>query len=117
MRPLLPSLMSMVFVASLFAFNVRVEIGQLTVIAICFLAVGIWLGKTDWYRPRNVHPASLATGGYSFAWFIERSLEIELPILAVVALTVVIGAILLAKKGRSEEPTGEPQSPPQTTNP
>lgn len=87
------------FVASLIAFNVGVEIGQLTVIAICFLAVGIWFGKTDWYRPRIVYPASLAIGGYSFAWFIERSLEIELPILAVVALTVVIGAILLAMKG------------------
>lgn len=87
------------FVASLIAFNIGVEIGQLTVIAICFLAVGIWFGKRDWYRPGVVYPASLAIGGYSFAWFIERSLEIELPILAVVALTVVIGAVLLAAKG------------------
>ncbi len=87
------------FVASLIAFNIGVEIGQLTVIAICFLAVGIWFGKRDWYRPGIVYPASLAIGGYSFAWFIERSLEIELPILAVVAITVVIGAALLAMKG------------------
>ncbi len=87
------------FVASLIAFNVGVEIGQLTVIAICFLAVGIWFGKRDWYRPGIVYPASLAIGGYSFAWFIERSLEIELSIFVVVAMTVVIGAALLAMKG------------------
>lgn len=87
------------FVASLIAFNVGVEIGQLTVIAICFLAVGIWFGKLGWYRPGIVYPASLAIGGYSFAWFIERSLEIELSIFAVIAMTVVIGAILLAMKG------------------
>lgn len=87
------------FVASLIAFNIGVEIGQLTVIAICFLAVGIWFGKRDWYRPGIVYPASLAIGGYSFAWFIERSLEIELSIFVVVAMTVVIGAGLLAMKG------------------
>lgn len=87
------------FVASLIAFNIGVEIGQLTVIAICFVAVGLWFGKRDWYRPGIVYPLSLAIGGYSFTWFIERSLEIELPILAVVALTVVIGAVLLAIKG------------------
>lgn len=87
------------FVASLIAFNVGVEIGQLTVIAICFLAVGIWFGKRDWYRPGIVYPASLAIGGYSFAWFIERSFEVELPVLAVAALTVAIGVVLLAIKG------------------
>ena len=87
------------FVASLIAFNIGVEIGQLAVIAICFLAVGIWFGKRDWYRPGIVYPVSLAIGGYSLTWFTERSLEIELPILAVVALTVAIGAILLGMKG------------------
>ena len=87
------------FVASLIAFNIGVEIGQLTVIAICFLVVGAWFGKKDWYRPGVVYPASLAIGGYSFAWFIERAMDIEMPIPAVVALTVGIGAALLALKG------------------
>jgi len=87
------------FVASLIAFNVGVEIGQLTVIAICFLTVGIWFGKREWYRPAIAYPASLAIGGYSFAWFIERSFEIDLSIFVVVAMTVVIGAALLAFKG------------------
>lgn len=87
------------FVASLIAFNIGVEIGQLAVIAICFLLVGIWFAKRDWYRPGIVYPASLAIGGYSFAWFIERSFELELPILAVVALTLAMGVILLAIKG------------------
>lgn len=92
------------FVASLIAFNIGVEIGQLTVIAICFLTVGIWFGKRHWYRPGIVYPVSLAIGGYSFAWFIERSLEIELPILAVVALTAAIGGALLAMKGWRSKP-------------
>ena len=46
-----------------------------------------------------MRPASLAIGGYSFAWFIERAMDIEMPIPAVVALTVGIGAALLALKG------------------
>ncbi|MEL6794907.1 MAG: HupE/UreJ family protein, partial [Pseudomonadota bacterium] len=39
------------FVASLIAFNIGVEIGQLVVIAVCFLTVGLWFGGRDWYRP------------------------------------------------------------------
>ena len=87
------------FIASLIAFNIGVELGQLVVIALCFVAVGIWFGKKDWYRPWIVFPASLAIGGYAFGWFIERSLDVGLPIFAIVALTWVIGAALLLKKG------------------
>ena len=91
------------FVASLVAFNIGVEIGQLVVIAICFLAVGLWFGKRDWYRPWIVFPASLAIGGYSFGWFIERSLEVELPVYAVMGLTLAIGLVLLSAKGWREK--------------
>ena len=92
------------FVASLVAFNIGVEIGQLVVIAICFLAVGLWFGKRDWYRPWIVFPASLAIGGYSFGWFIERSLEVELPVYAVMGLTLAIGLVLLSAKGWRKKP-------------
>jgi hypothetical protein len=60
------------FVTGLIAFNVGVELGQLTVIAGCFLAVGIWFRKRAWYRQFITLPASLVIaliGGY---WFIER---------------------------------------------
>lgn len=87
------------FVVSLIAFNVGVELGQLFVVAVCFAAVGYWFGGKDWYRVRIVFPASIAIGGYALAWFLERSLEIELSMLIVVAMSVAIGAILLAIKG------------------
>ena len=62
------------FVASLIAFNVGVEIGQLTVIAICFLAVGIWFRNKSWYRAVVVIPASLIIGAIGLYWFFERTI-------------------------------------------
>ena len=62
------------FVASLVAFNVGVEIGQLTVIAICFLAVGLWFRDKSWYRAAVVIPGSLIVGGIGFYWFLERTI-------------------------------------------
>jgi hypothetical protein len=47
------------FVPALIAFNIGVEIGQLTVIAICFLTVGIWFRKKDWYHKVIVIPVSV----------------------------------------------------------
>lgn len=61
------------FIAGLIGFNVGVEVGQLTVIALAFLAVGIWFGRKPWYRSRIAIPASAviaAIGGY---WAIERT--------------------------------------------
>ena len=87
------------FVASLVAFNLGVEFGQLTVIAACFLAVGFWFGQKSWYRPFVVYPASMAIAGYSFTWFLERSLGFETSIAVPVAATLVIGAGLLAIEG------------------
>ncbi|SFR34821.1 HupE / UreJ protein [Litoreibacter janthinus] len=60
------------FVAGLIGFNVGVEVGQLTVIALAFLAVGYWFGKKPWYRARISIPASVfiaIVGGY---WAVER---------------------------------------------
>ena len=47
------------FVTSLIAFNVEVELGQLTVVAICFGLVGYWFGQKSWYRKAIVYPGSL----------------------------------------------------------
>lgn len=60
------------FATALVAFNVGVEAGQLTVIAVAFLAVGWRWGSRAWYRERVVVPASLAIACLAVYWTIER---------------------------------------------
>lgn len=60
------------FVAALIGFNVGVELGQLTVIALAFLAVGYWFGGKDWYRTSIAIPASLVIAAVGAYWFVER---------------------------------------------
>ncbi len=60
------------FVAGLISFNVGVELGQLSIIAICFLLVGFWFSQKDWYRAYVVIPGSIAIGSIGGWWFIER---------------------------------------------
>ena len=61
------------FVLGLIAFNVGVELGQLTVIALAFLAVG-WFVNKAWYRERITIPASLAIAAMGAWWVIERTI-------------------------------------------
>lgn len=61
------------FVPALIGFNVGVEIGQLTVIALAFLAVGFWFGDKPWYRKAISVPASLVIGAIGAYWFVERA--------------------------------------------
>ncbi|GLX80199.1 hypothetical protein tinsulaeT_35390 [Thalassotalea insulae] len=59
------------FITSLVAFNLGVEIGQLTVVALAFGLLS-WFYHRPWYRQRIVIPLSAVialTGSY---WFIER---------------------------------------------
>lgn len=60
------------FIPALLGFNVGVEIGQLTVIALAFLAVGLWFGEKSWYRARITVPASVVIAGIGSYWFVER---------------------------------------------
>ncbi|SDW74423.1 HupE / UreJ protein [Litoreibacter albidus] len=60
------------FVAGLIGFNVGVEVGQLTVIALAFLAVGLWFGKKPWYRACIAIPASVFIAIIGAYWAIER---------------------------------------------
>ncbi|EPX77487.1 HupE/UreJ family protein [Litoreibacter arenae] len=60
------------FVAGLIGFNVGVEVGQLTVIALAYLAVGYWFGKKPWYRARIAIPASVFIAIVGAYWAIER---------------------------------------------
>ena len=60
------------FMTALISFNVGVEIGQLTVIAIAYLSIGLWFGKKTWYRKFITSPLSLMIAVVAFYWFIQR---------------------------------------------
>ena len=62
------------FAAGLAGFNIGVELGQLAVIALCFLAVGLWFRHKPWYRSRITVPASLVVAAIGAWWFLERTL-------------------------------------------
>jgi hypothetical protein len=59
------------FAAGLIAFNVGVELGQLAVVAACFLTVGLFRGAS-FYRSAITVPASLVIAVVGAYWFIER---------------------------------------------
>ena len=59
------------FVSGLIGFNVGVELGQLAVIAACFLAVG-WFMNRPWYRRFIVFPVSAVIALIAGYWFLER---------------------------------------------
>jgi hypothetical protein len=61
------------FIPKLIGFNVGVEVGQLAVIAIAFLAVGIWAGNKPWYKSRIANPASIAIALVGIYWTLERT--------------------------------------------
>lgn len=58
---------------SVLAFNVGVEAGQLTVIALAFAAVG-WYRSNPNYRKRVVVPVSVLIAGMGLYWAAERAL-------------------------------------------
>ena len=60
------------FVTGLVAFNVGVEFGQLTVIALAALLFGYWLRLRPWYRNRIVLPLSAAIALTGLYWTVER---------------------------------------------
>ena len=59
------------FVVALVGFNVGVELGQLAVIGLAFLAVG-WFRSMPAYRVRVVIPASLLIAVVALYWTAER---------------------------------------------
>jgi hypothetical protein len=60
------------FLQALIGFNLGVELGQLTVIAACFLAVGLWFRHRRWYRGAITMPASALVALVAAFWFFER---------------------------------------------
>lgn len=60
------------FFPALIAFNIGVEFGQLTVISLAFLAVGVWFRHKPWYRHRISIPASVIIATVAAYWTFER---------------------------------------------
>lgn len=59
------------FVTGLITFNVGVEFGQLTVIALAFLTIG-WFRHKPWYHRWIVVPASVAIAAIGLYWTVQR---------------------------------------------
>lgn len=60
------------FLTALASFNVGVEAGQLAVISLAFLAVGIWFGRKPWYRAYITVPASALIALVGLYWTVQR---------------------------------------------
>ena len=60
------------FLTALISFNVGVELGQLTIILLAFLAVGLWFRNRPWYHKVVVIPCSLAIAVTGLYWTWER---------------------------------------------
>ena len=60
------------YVTGLIGFNVGVELGQLAVIVLAYLATTMWFGRQAWYRNRIVVPASAAIALTGLFWTVQR---------------------------------------------
>ncbi len=70
------------FVASLISFNIGVELGQLSVIAVAFLLLGLPFGSKPFYRRAVVIPGSLIIAAIGAYWVLNRiGVAGDLPIL------------------------------------
>ena len=60
------------FATALISFNVGVELGQIAVIVIAYLLVGVWFREKPWYRQRIIVPASLVISFIGLYWTYDR---------------------------------------------
>ncbi|NVO83738.1 HupE/UreJ family protein [Hymenobacter terrestris] len=60
------------FVESLVAFNIGVELGQVSVILLAWLLIGRWAADKPWYKRRILVPASVAIALMAAYWTFER---------------------------------------------
>jgi hypothetical protein len=61
------------WITALVSFNVGVELGQLAVIGLAFLAIG-WFRDRSWYRPWVVRPSSAGIALVGLYWAVQRGL-------------------------------------------
>jgi len=62
------------YFGSLVSFNVGVELGQLSIIVLCWALVGRWAAARPWYRARVLVPGSVLIGLVAAYWTVERLL-------------------------------------------
>lgn len=62
------------FIPSLIGFNVGVEIGQLAVVALCWVLLALPFGQKPWYRSVVTIPLSVIIGMIGVYWVIERTI-------------------------------------------
>ena len=60
------------FFAALLGFNLGVEIGQLAVVGLAFLLIGLWFNAHRLYRAVVVIPGSALIGLAGAVWFVQR---------------------------------------------
>ncbi len=60
------------FLNALLTFNAGVELGQITVVLIAFMLVGLWFKSSEWYHRRIVVPASVVIAAIAAYWTVER---------------------------------------------
>jgi len=60
------------FATALISFNLGVELGQLSVVGLAFLAVGLFRERT-WYRSAVVMPASFLIAAVGLYWSVQRA--------------------------------------------
>ncbi len=60
------------FLPALLSFNAGVELGQLSVIGLAFVMIGIPYRKEPWYRQRIVIPLSVLIAAIGLFWFVQR---------------------------------------------
>ena len=60
------------YFGSLISFNVGVELGQVSVILLCWALVGRWAANKAWYKQRVVIPVSVIIGLIAAYWTVER---------------------------------------------
>jgi hypothetical protein len=60
------------FATALISFNIGVELGQIAVIAVAYLLVGIWMSHKPWYHQRVIVPASAFISIVGLYWTYDR---------------------------------------------
>ena len=65
------------FITGLVAFNIGVELGQLAVIAACFILVGFWFRNKPWYRKVITIPVSILIALIAIYWVLNRTGAVE----------------------------------------
>jgi type IV secretory pathway VirB2 component (pilin) len=60
------------FLTALISFNIGVELGQLAVLAVAYLTIGLWFGNSPNYRRLIVMPTSLLIALVGLYWTWDR---------------------------------------------